>query len=245
MTRHQFALCGIMVLALGLAACVGPAPAARNGNTPVPNIPPAATRAVASPTEQVAASNTPAATAAPMAAQATAVAAASADLTRTDSQGAVEFAVTPLNLSEPGDTLDFDVSMNTHSVNLAWNLAAQSRLTPANRGVPPRRWYADLPHQRRRWHAPVGRGQDTDSDHSECRRSGTHVCLGVDPVVPPPLGTDLLGRDLCFHSQPSQVALWHKREGSVASRPSAAKAPQTCAIWPVLWSAASKQARWR
>ena len=129
MTRHRIALCGIIVLALGLAACAGPAPAARNVNTPVPNIAPAATRAVATPTEQVAASNTPAATAAPMAAQATAMSAASADLTRTDSQGAVEFAVTPLNLSRPGDTLDFDVSINTHSVNLAWNLAAQSRLT--------------------------------------------------------------------------------------------------------------------
>ena len=125
MTRHQFAFGGIIVLALGLAACAGLAPAALNVNTPVPNIPPAATRAVAIATEQVAASNTGAATAA----QATAESEASADLTRTDSQGAVEFAVTPLNLSLPGDTLDFDVSMNTHSVNLAWNLAAQSRLT--------------------------------------------------------------------------------------------------------------------
>ena len=130
MTRHRIALCGIIVLALGLAACAGPAPAARNVYTPVPNIAPAATRAVASPTEQVAASSTAAAgAAAPIAAQATAESSASADLTQTDSQGAVEFAVTPLNLSQPGETVDFDVSMNTHSVNLAWNLAAQSRLT--------------------------------------------------------------------------------------------------------------------
>lgn len=50
-------------------------------------------------------------------------------LTRLDSQGAVEFAVTPLNLMTPGETLDFDVSLNTHSVDLSWDLAAQSTLT--------------------------------------------------------------------------------------------------------------------
>ena len=110
MTRHPFAFYGITVLALGLAACAAPV----------------ATRAVASPKQQVDTGSTPAAA---VATPATAASVASADLTRTDSQGAVEFAVTPLNLSQPGDTLDFDVSMNTHSVNLAWNLAAQSRLT--------------------------------------------------------------------------------------------------------------------
>jgi hypothetical protein len=41
----------------------------------------------------------------------------------------VEFAVTPLNLPSPGETLDFDISLNTHSVDLSWNLAAQSVLT--------------------------------------------------------------------------------------------------------------------
>jgi hypothetical protein len=48
---------------------------------------------------------------------------------QTDTQGAVTFEVTPLNLAAPGATLDFSVSMNTHSVNLGWNLAAQSTLT--------------------------------------------------------------------------------------------------------------------
>jgi hypothetical protein len=51
-----------------------------------------------------------------------------ADLVRTDTQGAVEFVVTPLNLAAAGATLDFDVSMNTHSVDLGWDLAAQSVL---------------------------------------------------------------------------------------------------------------------
>lgn len=51
-----------------------------------------------------------------------------ADLTRTDSQGSVEFAITPLNLQESGETLDFEVGMNTHSVDLSWDLAALSVL---------------------------------------------------------------------------------------------------------------------
>lgn len=49
-------------------------------------------------------------------------------LARSDDQGAVGFVVTPLNLDGPGDTIDFDVTMTTHSVDLAWDLAAQSRL---------------------------------------------------------------------------------------------------------------------
>jgi len=56
-------------------------------------------------------------------------ASAPADLARTDSQGSVEFVVTPINLAALNETLDFDISMNTHSVDLSWNLAAQSVLT--------------------------------------------------------------------------------------------------------------------
>lgn len=56
-------------------------------------------------------------------------ASAPAGLARTDSQGSVEFVVSPVNLAAPGETLDFDISMNTHSVDLSWNLAAQSVLT--------------------------------------------------------------------------------------------------------------------
>lgn len=54
---------------------------------------------------------------------------AAADLARTDVQGAVEFVVTPLNLTAPNATLDFKVSMNTHSIDLGWDLAAQSTLS--------------------------------------------------------------------------------------------------------------------
>ncbi|HKZ69527.1 MAG TPA: hypothetical protein VJ020_05580 [Anaerolineales bacterium] len=49
-------------------------------------------------------------------------------MTKVDAQGAVEFAVTPLNLTAPAETLDFDVSLNTHSVDLSWDLAAQATL---------------------------------------------------------------------------------------------------------------------
>ncbi len=48
---------------------------------------------------------------------------------RLDEQGAVTVAVTPLNLDDPGDTLDFEVSMNTHSVDLSMDLAPLAMLT--------------------------------------------------------------------------------------------------------------------
>ena len=50
-------------------------------------------------------------------------------MTRSDGQGAVAFEVTPLNLDDPGGTLQFDVSMNTHSVDLSMDLATLATLT--------------------------------------------------------------------------------------------------------------------
>lgn len=50
-------------------------------------------------------------------------------LVRTDAQGSVAFTVEPLNLDSSGETLEFMISMETHSVDLAWDLAAQSVLT--------------------------------------------------------------------------------------------------------------------
>ena len=68
-------------------------------------------------------------------------ASATADLVRTDAQGAVEFVITPLNLGATGSSLDFDVSMNTHSVDLGWDLAAQSVLaTDTGLEVTGQRW---------------------------------------------------------------------------------------------------------
>jgi hypothetical protein len=50
-------------------------------------------------------------------------------LARTDEQGAVVIAVTPLNLETSADTLEFDVAMNTHSVDLSMDLAPLSTLS--------------------------------------------------------------------------------------------------------------------
>jgi len=47
----------------------------------------------------------------------------------TDDQGAVVVAVTQLNLNGPGETLDFEVSLNTHSVDLGMDLAQNAFLT--------------------------------------------------------------------------------------------------------------------
>ena len=55
--------------------------------------------------------------------------ATSPDLTRTDSQGAVTVEVTPLALNPNGDALVFEVSMNTHSVNLGMDLGKLATLT--------------------------------------------------------------------------------------------------------------------
>ena len=51
------------------------------------------------------------------------------DMARLDEQGAVIFEVTPLNLATPADTLEFDVAMNTHSVDLSMDLAPLATLT--------------------------------------------------------------------------------------------------------------------
>jgi len=51
------------------------------------------------------------------------------DLARTDEQGAVIFTVTPLNLDTPGNTLEFDIAMNTHSVDLSMDLATLATLS--------------------------------------------------------------------------------------------------------------------
>ncbi len=56
----------------------------------------------------------------------------STNLVRSDNQGAVTIDVQPVNLSNPGDTLEFEVSMNTHSVNLNMDVATLATLTTDN-----------------------------------------------------------------------------------------------------------------
>ena len=53
----------------------------------------------------------------------------SGDLTRSDQQGMVVVEVTPLNLGSSGDTLEFDVALNTHSVDLSMDLTSLATLT--------------------------------------------------------------------------------------------------------------------
>ncbi len=51
------------------------------------------------------------------------------DLTRTDQQGAITASVTPLNLDNPSDQLEFDVTLETHSIDLSMDLATLATLT--------------------------------------------------------------------------------------------------------------------
>ena len=46
-----------------------------------------------------------------------------------DEQGAVVMEVTPLNLNTPAEKLEFEISMNTHSVDLSMDLAQLATLT--------------------------------------------------------------------------------------------------------------------
>lgn len=47
---------------------------------------------------------------------------------RSDNQGAVTVTITPINLENPGETLNFNVSLQTHSVDLSMDVASLSTL---------------------------------------------------------------------------------------------------------------------
>lgn len=60
-----------------------------------------------------------------------------------DEQGAVTVEITPLNLNDPGETLDFRVVLNTHSVDLSMDLATLATLTTdTGKTVQPAKWDA-------------------------------------------------------------------------------------------------------
>ncbi len=64
-------------------------------------------------------------------------------LERSDAQGAVTVNVTPLNLEDPGETVDFKVSLETHSVDLGMDLATLAILsTDTGRSVGAIQWDA-------------------------------------------------------------------------------------------------------
>ena len=48
---------------------------------------------------------------------------------RSDQQGAIIVEITPLNLDSPTDTIEFDVVLTTHSIDLSMDLATLSTLT--------------------------------------------------------------------------------------------------------------------
>lgn len=60
-----------------------------------------------------------------------------------DEQGAVVVEVTPLNLNTQADTLEFEIALNTHSVDLGMDLAPLATLsTDAGIAVPATSWDA-------------------------------------------------------------------------------------------------------
>ncbi len=66
-------------------------------------------------------------------------------LEKKDLQGQVEVSITPLNLSLPGETLDFEVSMDTHSVDLGMDLAVLATLgTDTGITLQPLKWDAPM-----------------------------------------------------------------------------------------------------
>jgi len=123
----RFALPLLLALTLILAAC---APQANPDSTQPPAQPDSP--AIATPTDDPALLPT----LLPNTANAS-------DMTRMDEQGAVIFEVTPLNLRTPADTVEFDVSMNTHSVDLSMDLAQLATLsTDAGLTVQASKWDA-------------------------------------------------------------------------------------------------------
>ncbi|CAG0987620.1 hypothetical protein ANAEL_02110 [Anaerolineales bacterium] len=51
------------------------------------------------------------------------------EMTRSDQQGAIIMEITPINLGVPADTLEFEVVLTTHSIDLSMDLATLSTLT--------------------------------------------------------------------------------------------------------------------
>ncbi|MBI5935765.1 MAG: hypothetical protein HY867_18835 [Chloroflexi bacterium] len=48
---------------------------------------------------------------------------------RTDGQGAIIFEITPININAPTESLEFEIILTTHSIDLSMDLATQATLT--------------------------------------------------------------------------------------------------------------------
>ena len=84
--------------------------------------------ASATPTLAIPSTPTPLATQIPAVAPGT-TAEANAALSQTDSQGSITVEITPVDLAAASATIAFEVSLNTHSVDLSMDLAAAATLT--------------------------------------------------------------------------------------------------------------------
>lgn len=51
------------------------------------------------------------------------------EVPRSDEQGAVSIVITPLNINQAWETIDFHVEMNTHSIDLSMDLAVLATLS--------------------------------------------------------------------------------------------------------------------
>lgn len=96
-----------------------------------------------------------------------------AALERTDAQGSIEIAITPLNLTQASDTLDFDVRMDTHSIDLSMDLAVLSTLTTDT----------GMSVQALQWDAPMGGHHVAGTLIFPANLNGTSVLAGAKTLT--------------------------------------------------------------
>ena len=99
--------------------------------------------------------------------------ASTTDLSRTDSQGAVTVKTTPLNLDKPGDTLKFDVAMDTHSVDLSMDLTTTASLMTDT----------GLTIQASKWDAPSGGHHAEGTLSFPALKDGKSILVGAKQLT--------------------------------------------------------------
>jgi hypothetical protein len=114
----------LLTLSLILAACSSVSPKVA---TPAPASSSSTTSDLPAPAATAGSVETSSLT--PQTAESTDQPAAIEDLVRIDEQGAVVVEVTPVNLASPGELLEFEVALNTHSIDLSMDLAPLATLT--------------------------------------------------------------------------------------------------------------------
>ena len=126
----------LTLLGLTVAACSSPA-----ATTSAPAKPVKAASENALPTNAIPPNETSANAAAANVAPASAAPIAT-DLTQTNDEAMVSIAVTPLNLEVPSAaTLDFEIALNTHSVDLGYDLTQIATLSnTSGEQVQPTKW---------------------------------------------------------------------------------------------------------